>query len=135
MKQHHNEKDIKINIGPNDSLIIFGSMINIYKRYITVVILCIFNSAIRKINSNIINHWIINNIQDIKIYFKVNIYHAYEITAIHTVYGFVDWYFYMNIILSQIDLFIVEMIVDLIMTILTTRYYIILNYKHNHYSL
>jgi hypothetical protein len=30
----------------------------------------------------------------------------------------------MNIILSQIDLFMVEMIVDLIMAMLTTKYYL-----------
>lgn len=145
----YNEKNVKITIGPSDSLIIFGTMINTYKKYIAVVILCIFNSAIRTINSNIIHPWIINNIQDTKIYFKVNVYHAYEITVIHSVYGFIDWYFYMNIILSQIDLFMVEMIVDLIMAMLTTRYYMniklqlqpqlslgskyIKNYNKNHY--
>jgi hypothetical protein len=75
-------------------------------------------------NSNIIHPWVINNVQDTKIYFKVNIYNAYEITAIHAVYGFIDWYFYMNIILSQIDLFMVEMVVDLIMAMLTTKYYL-----------
>ena len=120
----YNDKNSKLNIGPSDSLIIFGTMINTNKKYIAVVLLCIFNSAVRTMNTNIIHPWVINNIQDTKIYFEVNIYHAYEITAIHAIYGFIDWYFYMNIILSQIDLFMVEMIVDLIMAILTTRYYL-----------
>ena len=120
----YNDKTVKIHIGPSDSLIIFGTTINTNKKYVAVVMLCIFNSAVRTMNSNIIHPWVINNVQDTKIYFKVNIYHAYEITAIHAVYGFIDWYFYMNIILSQIDLFMVEMVVDLIMAMLTTKYYL-----------
>jgi hypothetical protein len=119
-----NDKNVKIHIGPSDELIIFGTTINTNKKYVAVVMLCIFNSAIRTMNSNIIHPWVINNVQDTKIYFKVNIYNAYEITAIHAVYGFIDWYFYMNIILSQIDLFMVEMVVDLIMAMLTTKYYL-----------
>lgn len=120
----YNDKNVKIHIGPSDSLIIFGTTINTNKKYVAVVMLCIFNSAVRTLNSNIIQPWVINNVQDTKIYFKVDIYHAYEITAIHAVYGLIDWYFYINIILSQIDLFMVEMIVDLIMAVLTTKYYL-----------
>lgn len=111
-------------IGPSDSLVIFGAVINTDKKYAAVIVLCIFNSAIRVMNTNIIHAWVINHIQDTKIYSKVDSCNAYEITAIHAVYGFVDWYFYMNIILSQIDLFMVEMVVDLCMAMLTTRYYL-----------
>jgi len=114
----------KMVIGPSDSLIIFGAVVNTYSKYAAVIVLCVFNSAIRVLNTNILHAWVINNIQDTKIYYKVNTYHAYEITTIHAVYGFVDWYFYMNIILSQIDLFMVEMVVDLGMAILTTKYYL-----------
>ena len=121
----YNENNIhKTNIGPSEELIIFGTPINTLQKYIAVVALCICNSAFRAINTNIIHPWKINNIQDIKIYYKVNTYHAYEITAIHATYGFVDWYFYINILLAQIDLFMIEMIVDLCTAMLTTRYYL-----------
>ena len=120
----YNNKNGKF--GPSDSLIIFGMLVNTKEKYIGVVILCVVNSAIRVMNTNIIHAWVINNIQDTKIYFKVDTYHAYEITAIHAVYSFVDWYFYMNIILSQTDLFLIEMVVDLVMAMLTTRHYLII---------
>ena len=120
----YNESNIQTNIGPSEALIIFGTAINTPTKYAAVVVLCICNSAFRVMNLNIIHSWIINNIQDTKIYYKVNTCHSYEITAIHAVYGFVDWYFYMNIILSQIDLFMVEMVVDLCMAMLTTRHYL-----------
>jgi hypothetical protein len=38
----------------------------------------------------------------------------------------------MNIILSQIDLFMIELVVDLIMAILTTRYYLNIKAQQNH---
>ena len=117
-------QEVKSHIGPSNSLVIFGMRVNTNQKYIGVVVLCIVNSAVRVMNTNIIHAWVINNIQDTKIYFKVNTSHAYEITAIHAVYSFVDWYFYMNIILSQIDLFMIEMVVDLAMAVLTTRYYL-----------
>ena len=68
----YNDKNVKIHIGPSDSLIIFGTTINTNKKYVAVVMLCIFNSAVRTMNSNIIHPWVINNVQDTKIYFKVN---------------------------------------------------------------
>lgn len=121
---YNNKNGTRINVGPSNSLVIFGALVDTNEKYIGVVVLCVVNSAIRVMNSNIIHAWVINNIQDTKIYFKVNESHAYEITAIHAVYTFVDWYFYMNIILSQIDLFLIEMGVDLVMAILTTRHYL-----------
>jgi hypothetical protein len=128
----YNDETVHTNIGPSDKLIIFGSQINTNIKYAFVVVLCVFNSAIRVLNTNIIHAWVINNIQDTKIYYKVNTRHAYEITSIHAVYSFVDWYFYMNIILSQIDLFMIELVVDLIMAILTTRYYLNIKAQQNH---
>ena len=113
-----------VKIGPSDSLILFGTPINTTQKYLSVVLLCICNSAFRVLNVNIIHAWIINNIQDNKIYIKVNTYQAYEITATHAVYGCVDFYFYVSIVLSQIDLFAIEMFVGLVMALLTTGYYL-----------
>ena len=124
-----NKSQEKTKFGPNDSLVIFGTLVNTNEKYLGVVVLCIMNSAIRVMNTNIIHAWVINNIQDTKIYFKVNASHAYEITAVHAIYSFVDWYFYMNIILSQIDLFLIEMVVDLMMAIVTTRHYLTIKEK------
>ena len=120
---HYTEENT-IKIGPSDSLIIFGTKINTTQKYLSVVLLCICNSSFRVLNVNILHAWVINNIQDTKLYFKVNTYQAYEITAVHAVYGFVDFYFYVNILLSQVDLFAIEMFVDLMMALMTTVYYL-----------
>ena len=55
----YDEKNVKTYFGPNDSLIIFGTIINTNKKYAAVVILCILNSAFRTINLNIIHAWVI----------------------------------------------------------------------------
>lgn len=117
-----NEHEIKI--GPSDSLIIFGTTINTTQKYVSVVLLCICNSSFRVLNVNIIRAWVVNNIQDTKVYVKVNPAQAYEITATHAIYGFVDLYVCVNIVLSQVDLFAIEMLVDLIMALLTTSYFL-----------
>lgn len=111
-----------INIGPSENLIIFGTTIDTTEKYAVIVILSICNSAVRTMNTHILYPWVINNIQDSKN--QVNKYHAYEITAVHSIYGFVDWYIYMNILLSQLDLFVLEMVVDLTMALLATKYYL-----------
>ncbi len=115
-------EDVKI--GPSDSLIVFGTKINTTQKYISVVLLCICNSSFRVLNVNIISAWVINNIQDTKLYFKVNTFQAYEITSVHALYGFVDLYFFVNIVTSQVDLFAIELFVDLIMALITTGYYL-----------
>jgi hypothetical protein len=114
----------KINIGPSDNLIIFGTTIDTSEKYAVIVILSICNSAVRTMNTLILYPWVINNVQDSNSKNQTNEYHAYEITAVHSIYGFVDWYIYMNILLSQFDLFMLEMVVYLITALLTTKYYL-----------
>jgi hypothetical protein len=49
---------------------------------------------------------------------------AYEVTNIVTIYTWVDWYVYMNLLLAQVDLFLTEMFADVLMSVLTTYYYL-----------
>jgi len=49
---------------------------------------------------------------------------AYEITCVTTIYAWFDWFIYINILLSQIDMVIIEIIADLIVSMLTTTYYL-----------
>ena len=116
-------KTDEIHIGPSDNLIIFGTMINTKEKYAAIIVLSICNSALRTMNSHVLYPWIINNIQDTKNE-RVDVFHANEITTVHSIYGFVDWYIYMNILLSHMDLFLLEMGVNLITALFTTRYYL-----------
>jgi hypothetical protein len=114
--------------GPNNNLIIFGLQINSYVKYSIVIFYCVINSSIRTSYNDVLRPWLINSIQDINVEKKPEIvFFAYEVTYVTTIYNWFDWYIYMNILLSQVDMLIVEITSDLLMSGLITRYY--LTYK------
>ena len=49
---------------------------------------------------------------------------AYESAFIITIYTWFDWFLYYNILVSQIDLLLVEITMDLIMAGIITNYYV-----------
>jgi hypothetical protein len=72
-----------------------------------------------------LNPWLINNVQNINIVKPKQISgFAYEVTYVVTIYNWVDWYVYMNLLLAQVDLFLTEMFADVLMSSLTTYYYL-----------
>ena len=111
-----------LNIGPNDKLIIFDITINTMPKYIGIVCISVVNSSLRTLNTNILNSWIVNNIQDHKYNLKHS--YAYEISIIHSLYVWIDFFMYMNIILNQIDLFMIELLSEFVSTIIITHYYL-----------
>lgn len=117
-------------IGPSDKLVIFGIKINNYYKYQTIIFYCFINSIIRATNHNILAPWITNSVQDIT-NIKTNKIKtfAYEATFVATIYSWVDWYIYVNILLSQVDMIVVEIVADLLATGCSTYYY--LNYSIN----
>lgn len=113
------------NIGPNSSLIILGFTINNYNKYIVVVSYCFINSILRSLFHNILTPWVTNVVQDITKPKPIAIQSfAYESAIIITVYTWFDWFLYYNILVSQIDLLLVEISMDLIMALIITHYYI-----------
>jgi hypothetical protein len=113
------------NIGPNPSLVILGFVINNYNKYIVVVSYCFINSIFRSLFHNILTPWVTNVVQDItKPKPKIIHLFAYESAIIITVYTWFDWFLYYNILVSQIDLLLVEIIMDLMMALIITHYYV-----------
>lgn len=116
--------------GPNNSLVIFDITIDTNFKYAIVVCICFINSVFRTINNNIINSWIINNIQDTKHNLYINNWNAYEISLTHSFYVWIDFFLYMNIILNQIDFFVIELSSECISTIIITKHYLHKNKKY-----
>lgn len=111
-------------IGPNENLKIFGIIINSSGKYVGVVCYCITNSIFRTTTGNILSSWIINNIQDEeRDKSRLDRKFAYEITMVTTLYHWFDWYIYMNIVLSQIDMIFIEIIADVMVSIVSTFYF------------
>jgi len=111
--------------GPHDDFLIIGIQINTTGKYFTVVLYCFINSLIRTSIHNVLSPWLINSVQDINIVKPKQIRgFAYEVTNVVTIYNWVDWYVYMNLLLAQVDLFLTEMFADVLMSVLTTYYYL-----------
>ena len=118
--------------GPSNNLKILGISIDTYPKYTCVLSYCVINSIMRSITHNILTPWMTNVIQDVTKNKDKNIHmFAYEVTYVISIYSWVDWYLYLNFLLSQVDIFLVEICVDLIMAGILTRYY--LNKKTENY--
>lgn len=111
--------------GPYENFLVIGIKINTPGKYLLVVCYCFINSLIRNIIHNILNSWLINSVQDINIIKPRQIkMFAYEVTYVATIYNWVDWYIYMNLLLAQVDMLLTEILADLIMSGLVTYYYL-----------
>ena len=111
-------------IGPNETLQIFNIAINTNSRYIAVVSFCFVNSGIRTLNHNILQPWIINVIQDKTNMTPISYNQSYELSFVYTIYNWFDFFMYMNILITQIDMLVIEIVIDLIMTYISTSYYL-----------
>lgn len=111
--------------GPHEDLDIMGITINTHARYAMVAMFCIVNSFIRSVETDIIHAWLINNVQDVHIHKSQEVRKiAYQVAVIHAMYYWWDWFIYMNILLAQFDLFLIEMLASIITTVITTRMYL-----------
>lgn len=119
--QENNEKDPIFQFGPNSQLFILSICINTSNKYLIVVLFCVINSGIRVLNHSILSVYIMNIIQD-----KMcpTAHHSYEISLINSVYTWFDFFMFINIIFSQIDMFLIEVLSDIIVTTIVTRYYL-----------
>jgi hypothetical protein len=118
--------------GPNNTFNVLGISINNYSKYFIILSICIINCIMRSIMHNILNPWVINSVQDITKKKNKNIhYFAYESSCVITLYVWLDWYISINILLSQVDIFIVEVLMDLLMIVILTRYYLTTTPKEN----
>jgi hypothetical protein len=115
--------------GPNKDLIILDVCIDNGYKYTIVVAFCFTNSVIRALNHNILQSWIINTIQDKQNNTRINPLQAYEVSITSVIYNWFDFFMYMNILMSQIDMLLIEISADIIMTTLLTGYYLKLNKK------
>lgn len=76
-------------MGPNDKLIIFDIHINTMPKYYGIVCISIVNSSLRTLNTNILNSWIVNNVQDHNLKHS----YAYEISITHSLYVWIDFFY------------------------------------------
>jgi hypothetical protein len=111
-------------IGPNPTFIILGIAIDTMQKYLLLCTYVIMNIVIRNMNFNIISPWLIQNVQNTNV-LHVPVAHAYQIAVCFTLYGWIDSIIYINVILSQFDIILLEIVTDVIINTYITRMYLI----------
>jgi hypothetical protein len=111
--------------GPSENLIILGLVINNYALYAGVVFYSFFNTIIRNLNNQFVGSWITLVIHDTTIS-KQDISHLYmyEITLMSSIYTYIDWFIYLNLVFSQLDIVLIEFVGELLITFIVTRMYL-----------
>jgi len=122
-------KEVKVGsfyrFGPSSTLVVLGLPIDTVKMYIGVLIYCFVNTCIRNLNNQIVTPWITNVVHDTTVSkSQMNRAIIYEIVIINVIYTWVDWFIYINLLLAQADMVIVEICTDLIVTGFVTRIYL-----------
>ncbi len=113
------------NFGPSKDFKIIGICIDTYAKYCIIICYCFANSIFRTLHTNYLHPWIVNNVQDQKADKKGLVKkEVFFIVSISVIYHWTDWLLYMNILLAQIDMLIIEVFADLGMSCITTSYYL-----------
>ena len=110
--------------GPNNNLFILGLQINTKLKYIGVVLYCMINSSMRAMKNDILVPWLINNVQNEESKVGLTKYIGYNITSVSVFYNWFDYFLCLNIFLSQIDIMLYEIFSDVLISNITTYYYI-----------
>ena len=112
-------------VGPNSDLYILGFCIDTVPKYWGIAAFCFVNAGMRTLNGEVLRPWITTQVQDIsKPVEQIPRVKAYTISCIASLYGWFDFFMYMNILLTQIDMMFIEVSADMTMTLILTTYYL-----------
>ena len=111
--------------GPSDNLIILGLVINSYALYAGVVFYSFFNTVIRNLNNQIVCSWVTLVIHDTTVpKYDLSRLYMYEITLMSAIYTYIDWFIYLNLVFSQLDIVLIEFAGEMFITFIVTRMYL-----------
>ncbi len=126
-----NSSQTFFNFGPNKQFIFFGIIIDSYKKYYIIITYSFINSCVRKLNLSVLQPWITLNIQnEEKIKTQSIAFDGFFISNISNLYNWIDWLIYMNLLLTQVDIVIVEILAEMLIVNLSTYYYIYMQNKY-----
>jgi len=122
----HTKQSRFYSIGPNEHLVVLGGIrVNTIGRYLFIVLYSMINTCIRCAKVNILTPWVTLNVQDeSKPLGNFNPHPAYEITLVANLYSWVDWWISVNLLMSQVDLIVIEVVFDFVSLYYITRKYL-----------
>ena len=111
--------------GPSPNLVILGLVVDNYTLYTGIIFYSFFNTVIRNMNNQVVCAWITLVVHNTTIP-KDDIpqLYIYEITLMSSFYTYIDWFIYLNLVFSQIDIILIELVGELFITFMVTRIYL-----------
>lgn len=118
-----NKEKHSIKIGPNNDLVFMGIYINTKSKYILFIFYIIIKTIMVNINNQILQPWIILNIQNENPLIKSKI-HCYEIVIFSNLYGWFDLFCNLKLLFLQIDIILFSLFMDLLSNTIVTKHYL-----------
>jgi len=109
--------------GPHENLVILDVKINTLPRYFIIIIYTIISTIARTVLQEVISPWLIQTVQNEKPKDSYAQKYAQQVAIGEVIYRWFDWFMYMNILLAQVDMMIVELAGNLVVVVYTTRMY------------
>lgn len=117
--------DTFYHFGPSPTLIVLGIRIDTPTVYVGVIVYCFMNTCVRTVNNQIVTPWVTNVIHDTSVSKDgISKRLIYEIVMVNVIYTWVDWFIYFNLLCAQIDMVIVEICTDIIISAIVTQMYL-----------
>jgi hypothetical protein len=111
--------------GPHSELVLFGIVVDTWAKYSCVILYSVVNVSLRNVEQNILRPYLLLHVQDESVSKQtLNHVHIYEITVLVTLYTWFDWFMYMQMLLTQVDMIFIEAAADMVVSLVVTRWYL-----------
>ena len=111
-------------VGPSDSLSLLGVPNHTWVRYNAVVLYTLCSTCFRTLHSEVLSPWIVTRVQTTDAKSEYTLTHARFVVVISVVFTWLDWFMYLNILLTQLDFLLVEVVGNLAVTLYTTAHFV-----------
>ena len=111
--------------GPSSTFVILGITIDTPLKYSIVVLYSVLDTLVTALLYQVVTPWLTLVVHDTTVskthlsYFLIH-----EISLISRIYAWIDWLLYINILLSQIDVALIQLLTDALCTIYITYVYL-----------
>jgi len=104
--------------GPSSTFVILGITIDTPLKYSIVVLYSVLDTLVTALLYQVVTPWLTLVVHDTTVSkTHISYFLIYEISLISRIYAWVDWLLYINILLSQIDVALIQLLTDALCTI------------------
>lgn len=121
---HQAPSDTFFRMGPHADLVLFGLAIDTFPKYLVVVLYTSVSTVVRTLQQEVLRPWIIQQVQNDRPKTGAVRRDAFWVVATETIFIWFDWFMYINILVAQADLMLVEMVGNLVVSLYTTWCYL-----------